>query len=429
MTTAAIFSSRLLYWCALFVLWMMQGTMQLAITAWARAFAAGAKPSLPPTELESASSTQNEKEATAETAPTYGDSESVAVERLNVQSAETMLEPAESPALDQHSVDEEPLVGSSSDEMVLQYLEAVAGRRCEDELEPHEATNANSSSDLQVVVRKLCHCSIGGARVSSRVCSDAVRVAVLGPRAAVRIASAAVQDSLRDVADVVAKREFVQGVFSLRLKIRGMDDIPHDDELLDASLESEWVNLGTGRTPLQESTQSDGPMDVEPLSPRVVIKSRLDKLLLSGRDDLFTFDILPVALGKGNDEDESCRNTDVDAWVDLVGPLESRSWQAAVEAVQQCEAQGVYLSQSYDATFWCSETETARNASLRHVVGLIDLGEESSGQVPYGLVGAELANFESFSTDIAAVLRRSSSGAESQAHISVGSAAGWQRLD
>jgi len=196
--------------------------------------------------------------------------------------------------------------------------------------------------------------------------------------------------------------ESAQEFFALHFVMREAWDLPQDDELLDASLSDEWIDLGAG-----EGAEARAPDDDEgpKSSPRSVLRQRLREAVPdSGQLRLF-MDENPFASWGGG----AVR-------VDLVGPLRPEVWEAATLAVLSCEALGVYLSRRYDAVF----RNPAREAALRDQVDSMlthwkgaptALGADGFGASESGFEG-----FEDLAANVAAVLR----GTEPP---------GWHRLE
>merc|ERR1719387_3106148 len=93
-------------------------------------------------------------------------------------------------------------------------------------------------------------------------------------------------------------------LFALQFTMREAWDLPEDDELLDACLESDWVDLGTTMDAGEinnkrgddnkthhgeEGKQQDGEfVEERPNSPRAVLQGRL-RQVLPAREDLYIF--------------------------------------------------------------------------------------------------------------------------------------------
>jgi len=229
------------------------------------------------------------------------------------------------------------------------------------------------------------------------------------------------------------------GLFTLRFKVRDAWDQPEDDELLDASLVNEWIDLGNCKdassgcaaatpTPTarnedakEEHEEKEGGGDESSMgnegelvqghsatpadrgqgmpSPRSVLQARLQQVLPTDAD---------VHAQVDTDDTSSDGQARGGIVIRFAGPLRSQAWETACRSVLGCEACGVYLAGSYDAIFsnlapdLVQPLEDLVACALGHWSG--DRAKCIAG-AGMGLEGAAFSGFESLSTNVAAVLR------------------------
>mmetsp|Transcript_65555 Transcript_65555/g.152281 ORF Transcript_65555/g.152281 Transcript_65555/m.152281 type:complete len:371 (+) Transcript_65555:55-1167(+) len=292
--------------------------------------------------------------------------------------------------------------------------EANAGSPAGAVLDTSDATDAQqagSSRDDDFIVQRLrvsqpwavatdvlnqaideVRAELDSVRLSLQAELENASVAVLGPGGQVRAACSRLMGRV----PLTPVDPPWESFFALHFTMREAHDLPDDDELVDASLGSDWVDLGQdvdqeedagrGAFAPSEGTRSQ--------SPRSVLRRRLNEVL-SDRGDVQVFmDQNPFAHW-GQDA----------VRVDLVGPWQSEAWDTVARAVLACEALGVYLSRQYDAVFWCpSEVhpllEVQVACALSHWKGSpVAMG---SG---FGLTGSAYAGFEDLAANVSAVLR------------------------
>jgi len=195
----------------------------------------------------------------------------------------------------------------------------------------------------------------------------------------------------------------MERIFLVHFTMRESWDLPQDDELVDASIASDWVDLGNevGATPTD-----DGPSEMEDKtgedgmrSPQAVLRKRLREVFLD-REDVHVFmDDNPFATSQ-----KQCSSRPVR--VDFAGMLPD-AWDAVARAVLACEARGVYLSRSFEVLFWCSEDLREHlsgqvESALSHCQGTPE--RISRGSLGFGITGCDLSGFEDLSDNVSAVL-------------------------
>lgn len=298
----------------------------------------------------------------------------------------------------------EALVGDDNESASLWQLRTL---RCHS-----EGRLAQFASAVEEVKRKQ-----RGLRFSVHSEADlqvAKSIAVLGPGAIVQSACAALRAALGSDASAV-EEESIEHFFALHFSMRESWDLPQDDELLDASIEDSWIDLGTASSPSKRppsSAEGEEPSAIPraPRSPTGVLRGRVLEVLPRDQNFHLFMDSNPYA-----------------AWgdglvrVDILAPLTPEAWQAASRAVLACEAHRVYLSRSYDAVFWCSPTarrliEGQVSNALSHWKGKRLAPGDAAGAGGVGVSGSAFRGFEDLATNVGAVLH----GAEPP---------GWHRLE
>jgi len=284
----------------------------------------------------------------------------------------------------------EEVPASSDDELLLWRLHLKAPNMAE------------SSSLLQIVEEvRAVH---PGLRFCVQAEDEHPCVALFGPAGSVRGAC----DALATLAPLVPEeqvQERLEGLFALHFTMREAWDMPQDedDELVDASLEADWVDLGpsagaegseeqqdVGRSPATAAAESRP----QARSPRSVLRSRLREVLPDLQDVHAFTDENPFA----NCSREAVR-------VDFVGPLRPAVWDAAGRAALACEAKGVYLSKQYDAIFWPpaqlrAPLDDQVACALSHWKG-----QRASLGTGFGISGTGFTGFEDLAANVSAVLR------------------------
>eukprot|EP00927_Polykrikos_kofoidii_P014220 TRINITY_DN16220_c0_g1_i1.p1 TRINITY_DN16220_c0_g1~~TRINITY_DN16220_c0_g1_i1.p1 ORF type:complete len:435 (-),score=73.83 TRINITY_DN16220_c0_g1_i1:171-1475(-) len=225
------------------------------------------------------------------------------------------------------------------DQVVLQQVRL----RCRSTTEKQQPVTIARVAEIVLEQARLKHTgvrfSVHGSQAEKSDDKGDIGLAVFGPRTAVNAACSCLAESV-DVVNEVSHN----AVFALHFTLRGVDDVPHDEELLDASLEKDWVDLGSGGT---------GDSAVKTL-----LQKRLGLVLPSSHHDVHIFmDTVPLTFGGGSSgaADVSATTAPTAMRVDLVGALSSSSWEAATKTVRACEARGVYLSANFDIHFWYPE--------------------------------------------------------------------------
>jgi len=235
------------------------------------------------------------------------------------------------------------------------------------------------------------------------------------------------------------------GLFTLWFTVRDAWDQPEDDEMIDASLENEWIDLGSSSAtasdddtvasnpaPAEEREDNDqaGEEEVEdgketkddgenerddkgepaqhqaaaatrrgPLPTGPELRSRLQQMLPTGAD----VDAFVDMHGPGIEGQASGGMV-----IRLEGPLRPESWEAACRLALGCEACGVYMSNCYDAMFrnlapaLVQPLETQVACALGHWCGRRAKCVAGAG---LGIEGGAFAGLEGLAANVAAVLR------------------------
>mmetsp|Transcript_75899 Transcript_75899/g.210664 ORF Transcript_75899/g.210664 Transcript_75899/m.210664 type:complete len:480 (-) Transcript_75899:94-1533(-) len=299
----------------------------------------------------------------------------------------------------------DPVVGVN---MVLQHIslrwlapEENLGRHASHASSPkRRASQATQQRTIRGIVeqaRTAVQCAVRFSVQDDALQDDdtfCVHIAVLGPDAMVRSACAVLRSSCADKFGERVKLEegdHFGSLFALHFLLRGADDIPYDDELLDASIEADWCNLGS------EGSSNKDDVFEETRSLQAVTKARLQKVIPPDHFELHVFtDECPGGMG----------TTTKSPHMDIIGCLDPNRWDAATRAVLACEANGVYLSRSYDAFFWCPEAlqkliEDQIACALSHWKG------DRASSDCCGMVGVDFASFEDVTANVSAVLQGS----------------------
>jgi len=236
-------------------------------------------------------------------------------------------------------------------------------------------------------VRRRCP----GVRVSvPRETLSTLSVAVLGESAAVTEACRILQEGASSSDAIILQETHVEYFFALHFTMREMCDLPHDEEIADASIEDDWVDVGGGA-----AVAAVGGADVQRNAMATLLRARLLEVL-SGRDGLHLFmDDNPFASWGGDA-----------LHVDFIAPLTSDAWRSAAEAALACEAHRAYLSRRWDAIFWCAKRERSfledqAAQACSHIRG----GARTAPLGGIGVVGLGTTGLEDLAANICAVLR------------------------
>mmetsp|Transcript_114662 Transcript_114662/g.320403 ORF Transcript_114662/g.320403 Transcript_114662/m.320403 type:complete len:426 (-) Transcript_114662:231-1508(-) len=225
-------------------------------------------------------------------------------------------------------------------------------------------------------------------------------LAVLGPAEAVEVACDDLRAAPELAADAAAEveAEHVEHFFALHFTMRETWDLPQDDEVVDASIEDDWVDLGAegGGVAAAVGVGHDEKV-VGTATPchamGALLGKRVQEVLRDSRD-LFLFM-----------DENSFAEWGRDALrVDIVGRLASSAWQDAARVVLACEAHRAYLSRRYDAVFWCPEPlklqlEDQVSSACRHWKG-----ERATLGGGVGVSGTGITGFEDLAANVTAVL-------------------------
>lgn len=245
-------------------------------------------------------------------------------------------------------------------------------------------------------------------RFSVQVESDRpAAVAVLGATTSVREACKALSSHVDF--DFSEERE-TGSLFLVHFTMRSSWDLPQDDELVDASIATDWIDLGSaGSTPEDGSDKTEDTQDKAvalPRSPQAVLRQRLEQVSLERPDVHVFMDDNPFATSEGT----AVR-------VDFVGVLPD-AWDAAARIVLACEARGVYLSRSFEVLFFCPDDLHERiegqvESALSHCKGPPERIFRGSA---VGLTHCDVSGFEDLADNVSAVL-------------SGHAAPGWHRME
>jgi len=219
-------------------------------------------------------------------------------------------------------------------------------------------------------------------------------VAVLGPASCVKDACNALAGQVR----LDTQERVVDNFFLVHFTMRESWDLPQDDELVEASIANDWVDLGlegVGDKPSEES--QDGCIEdgtASPRSPQAVLRNRLSEVFLDRHDAYIFMDDNPFA----SSHQKSVR-------IDFAGALPD-AWDAVSRVILACEARGVYLSHRFEVLLWCPQDlreciENQVESALSHCQGAPVRISRGQG---FGLAGCDLPGFEDLSDNVSAVL-------------------------
>eukprot|EP00930_Biecheleria_cincta_P014414 TRINITY_DN12402_c0_g1_i1.p1 TRINITY_DN12402_c0_g1~~TRINITY_DN12402_c0_g1_i1.p1 ORF type:complete len:452 (+),score=123.26 TRINITY_DN12402_c0_g1_i1:77-1432(+) len=252
--------------------------------------------------------------------------------------------------------------------------------------------------------------------------STSAALAVLGPQGAVQAASSKLlRRSLLEASDAHSH------IFALHFTMREAWDLPQEDELVDASLEQDWVDLGSSEQLEAHSEiaaagaeaaggagakKTAKPQNKLPTSPVAAVLWERLREALPDCEDLHVFmDANPWAGSAASAEGCPVR-------VDFAGPLTAEVWEAAAKTVLACEALGVFLSRRCGVVFWLPEDSPSRPLLHQQVSSALSHweGKPTSVVSAIGLEGMGFGGFEDMAANVAAVLE----GRQ---------APGWHRLE
>jgi len=239
---------------------------------------------------------------------------------------------------------------------------------------------------------------IRGVRFCLQTEREPACVVVMGPGHVVRSACAALVERL----PLQPEHRF-ESFFALHFTMREVWDLPQDDELTDASLDRDWIDLGDpsvlaggGEACGGDSDSTGGGAANQGRSPAALLRGRLNKVLPECLDLHIFMDENPFASWGPRE-----------VRVDIIGALTPDSWDAASRTILACEAQGVYLSRRYDAVFWGAEPSMLPLLEEQVVCALSHWkGEKMSLGLGFGLAESAFTGFEDLAANVSAVLRR-----------------------
>lgn len=250
-------------------------------------------------------------------------------------------------------------------------------------------------SDIDVLRAGVCEVreSHRKARFSVQTDFAIARVAVLGSARHVSRAC----DDLFKLARLEMDQPFDE-FFMLQFTMRELCDLPKDLELVNASLDDEWLDLGSSEHHFQgqindEHREGSGVLS----SPQMVLRRRLRKLLPDHeRLHVFTDASPSAATSSGR----RCQR------IDIVGSL-CDAWDVATQTVLKCEAGGVYLSRRYDALFWCEDGERKAHIQeqVRCALSHSKHGSAASFDRCFGFQEVEISGFEDMAANVLAAIR------------------------
>jgi len=253
---------------------------------------------------------------------------------------------------------------------------------------------------------------------------------------------------LSDAAERLNAGDGSSGLFTLWFTVRESWGLTEDDEMIDGSLENEWIDLGSssasagdgaiaasnpkaaeeredndrageeegkeGKEKKEDGRENERDSKMEPvqhhvsapasrnggsLSPGSVLRSRLQQMLPTGADvDAF------VDMHDSSSEGQESGGM----VIRLEGKLQPEAWEAACRLALGCEACGVYMSNCYDAMFrnlapaLVQPLETQVACVLGHWCGRRAKCVAGAG---LGIEGGAFAGLEGLATNVAAVLR------------------------
>lgn len=278
---------------------------------------------------------------------------------------------------------------ATGQDLVLRYLRLPAAARSA------EATE-NARRELFEAVEQV-RASKGHQSVRFSVQVESERnasVAVLGGACHVREAC----EALATHVDLDPEERTLEQFFLVHFTMRESWDLPQDDELVEASIANDWVDLGNEggaqSTTGNDSTNTDDGAG-SPKSPQAVLRQRLQEVLHEREDVHIFMDDNPFA---------TTQKTAVR--VDFAGVL-PHAWDAVSRILLACEARGVFLSRRFEVLFWSPRDLRERlegqvESALSHCEGAPE--RISRGPSGFGLTGCDMSGFEDLSVNVSAVL-------------------------
>jgi hypothetical protein len=254
---------------------------------------------------------------------------------------------------------------------------------------------ARSDMRLETVVDQVQAVGHRGVRFSVEADSRPASVAVLGRRSNVSEACKALID---EVPLETCEDRCAEHVFLVHFTMRETWDLPQDDALADASVGSDWVDLGRegdlNCPVIQAEERDDDNTEVVHQSPRSVLRQRLREVLVDA-EDLYVF----------MDESPLCPSHAGTVNVDFVGRLPS-AWQGARRAILACEAHGVYLSHRFEVLFWPPpELRDGLQDQVKNAVSHCQDASERISTGGFGLACNGIAAFEALADNVSAILQ------------------------
>jgi hypothetical protein len=238
--------------------------------------------------------------------------------------------------------------------------------------------------------------------------SDPAVVAVLGEGSDVKKAC---EDLSGDASLNCSEDRCFKHFFLVHFTMREAWDLPQDDELAEASVGSDWIDLGCqlndGGISSIDMEDEDDDSQAVPRSPQSVLRRRLREVL-ADQEDLYVF----------MDENPFASSQIGTVRVDFAGVL-PRSWDAVHRAVLACEAHGVYLSHRFEVLFWPpAELKERLEHEVQNALGHCKASAEylRKGRDGFGLAATGVSGFEALAENVSAVL-------------SGYSPPGWERLE
>lgn len=192
----------------------------------------------------------------------------------------------------------------------------------------------------------------------------------------------------------------------IHLVLRDAWDMPQDDELVEASLGSEWCDLA----PMEADVAAAARSAAE-LPAKDVLSKRLRALLPENKGLHVFMDRNPFA---------ALWSREAALRVDIVVALKPEAWDAATRALLTCEAGGIYLARRYDALFFAPpesgkvgevagiraalQEQVAHATAFAAEVGSSGVTKATRGSSGFGLEAGALESFEDLAANVAAVL-------------------------
>lgn len=310
----------------------------------------------------------------------------------------------ESPVAQTEALDEQAAIADTasqpSDDATIQ--DDFMLRRLQ--ISAYGSSGGEACRGLEEAVAQVRVAGHEGVRFSVQVESDRpASVAVLGSAPDVSKACKALASHV--TLDASEERS-IGAFFMLQFTVREAWDLPEDDEFAEATIGSDWVDLGLESETVGEDVGARDDAD-SPTTPQAVLRKRLRELLHE-QDQLHLFmDGTPLASSQTDS-----------VHVEFAGSLPG-AWDAAARAALACEARGVYLSRRFGVVFQCPEAlqgqlEDQVESALSHCQGTAE--RVSMGPSGFGLTGCNFSILEDLADNVSAVLSGSSPP-------------GWHRLE